>query len=75
MPTYEYNVAMTCGGCSGAVERLLKKKGDDLKVTNFEIKLEERKVFVTVADGGASAEEVMELVAKCKKETSFVGSV
>ena len=23
--TYKFNVAMTCGGCSGAVERVLKK--------------------------------------------------
>ena len=23
---YEFEVAMTCGGCSGAVERVLKKK-------------------------------------------------
>lgn len=23
--TYKFNVTMTCGGCSGAVERVLKK--------------------------------------------------
>jgi copper chaperone len=23
--TYKFNVAMSCGGCSGAVERVLKK--------------------------------------------------
>lgn len=23
--TYEFNVTMTCGGCSGAVDRVLKK--------------------------------------------------
>ncbi|CAD6569887.1 MAG: Cytosolic copper metallochaperone [Tremellales sp. Tagirdzhanova-0007] len=24
-PAYHYNVKMTCGGCSGAIERVLKK--------------------------------------------------
>lgn len=23
--TYEFNVAMSCGGCSGAIDRVLKK--------------------------------------------------
>lgn len=23
--TYEFNVTMTCGGCSGAIDRVLKK--------------------------------------------------
>jgi len=23
--TYDFNITMTCGGCSGAVERVLKK--------------------------------------------------
>jgi copper chaperone len=23
--TYKFNIAMSCGGCSGAVERVLKK--------------------------------------------------
>jgi copper chaperone len=23
--TYKFNVAMSCGGCSGAIERVLKK--------------------------------------------------
>jgi len=68
MPTYEYDVAMTCGGCSGAVTRLLTKK---LPECTFDIQLENKKVFVTVE--GKSPEEVQEIIAKCKKETVFVG--
>lgn len=68
MPTYEYNVAMTCEGCSGAVTRLLKKK---LPEATFEIDLPGKKVFVTVE--GKTAEEVQAVVAGCKKETMFVG--
>jgi copper chaperone CopZ len=28
--TYKFNVAMSCGGCSGAVERVLKKLDGEL---------------------------------------------
>jgi copper chaperone len=30
--TYKFNVAMSCGGCSGAIERVLKKlEGQSLR--------------------------------------------
>ena len=33
--TYNFNITMTCGGCSGAVERVLKKlDGEPLRPCN-----------------------------------------
>jgi copper chaperone len=32
---YKFNVTMTCGGCSGAVERVLKKLEGKHRVTGF----------------------------------------
>jgi copper chaperone len=35
--TYEFNVTMTCGGCSGAIDRVLKKLEG---VDSYEVSLE-----------------------------------
>jgi len=65
MPTYKFNVAMTCGGCSGAVERILKKKLPD---ATYDINLEAKTVDVTVE--GPTQEEVQAIIAKCGKQTT-----
>ncbi|KAJ6004092.1 hypothetical protein N7499_000156 [Penicillium canescens] len=41
---YKFNVTMTCGGCSGAVERVLKKLEG---VKNFDVNLESQTANVT----------------------------
>ncbi|KAJ8507968.1 hypothetical protein ONZ45_g9713 [Pleurotus djamor] len=41
--TYKFNVKMTCAGCSGAVERVLKKTEG---VSEYEISLEKQEVLV-----------------------------
>ncbi|KAK0083523.1 hypothetical protein PV325_008659 [Microctonus aethiopoides] len=64
---YEFNVEMTCQGCSNAVERVLGKKAG---VENFKINLEEKKVFVTST---LSPEEVLESIKKTGKTVSYIG--
>eukprot|EP00127_Corallochytrium_limacisporum_P000952 Clim_evm36s33 gene=Clim_evmTU36s33 len=68
MPTYKYNVAMTCGGCSGAVERILKRLDG---VDSYDIDLEGKTVKVTSST--LNKDEIMEKIAKTGKETSFAG--
>ena len=38
MPVHEYTVAMTCGGCSGAVTRILTKQLDAEKGEKFKVR-------------------------------------
>jgi len=38
MPVHSYTVAMTCGGCSGAVTRILTKQLDAEKGEKFKVK-------------------------------------
>jgi len=45
--TYKFNVTMTCGGCSGAVERVLKKLDG---VKSFDVSLDSQTATVTTAD-------------------------
>ncbi|GAA5824712.1 hypothetical protein JCM3770_003077 [Rhodotorula araucariae] len=41
--TYKFNVKMTCSGCSGAVDRVLKKTEG---VNSYDISLETQEVLV-----------------------------
>ncbi|KAG0661380.1 Cytosolic copper metallochaperone [Rhodotorula mucilaginosa] len=41
--TYQFNVVMTCSGCSGAIDRVLKKTEG---VTSHDISLEKQEVLV-----------------------------
>lgn len=68
MPRYEFKVEMTCEGCSGAVTRVLNRQGD--KVTKFDINLETKQVFVESEK--LSAEEILAVLKKTGKETSYV---
>eukprot|EP00794_Sanderia_malayensis_P007605 gene7605-8445_t len=68
MPKHEYQVEMTCGGCSGAVERVLKKKEG---VSNFEISLEKQRVWV---ESDLSSDEILAIISKTGKKTSFIGT-
>ena len=49
-----FNVGMTCGGCSGAVSRILKKIEG---VVEVETSIEEKTVLVKAEDG--ASEEAM----------------
>ncbi|KAF8418585.1 hypothetical protein EV426DRAFT_707712 [Tirmania nivea] len=61
---YEFNVKMTCGGCSGAIDRVLKKT-DGVKEINID--LEEQTVKVTTAPE-CSYDTVYEKIHKTGKE-------
>ncbi|CAN1298101.1 Copper transport protein CCH [Linum perenne] len=63
--TVELKVAMSCGGCSGAVNRVLSKMEG---VESFEINMKEQKVTVI---GNVEREAVFQTVSKTGKKTAF----
>ncbi|KAJ5494759.1 Heavy metal-associated domain HMA [Penicillium fimorum] len=60
---YKFNVTMTCGGCSGAVERVLKKLEG---VKTFDVSLETQAVNVTT-ESTLSYDAVLEKIKKTGK--------
>jgi len=62
--TYDFEVKMTCGGCSGAVTRVLKKLEG---VKEFDVSLETQKVHV-VAAPELQYDTVYETIKKTGKE-------
>ncbi|KAJ3151042.1 Cytosolic copper metallochaperone [Geranomyces variabilis] len=69
MPTYKFKVAMSCGGCSGAVTRILQKTEG---VQNFDVSLETQ--LVTVTTDTLTQDQVFEAVKKSGKATEIVPS-
>ncbi|KAL6494293.1 Cytosolic copper metallochaperone [Orobanche gracilis] len=65
--TVVLKVAMSCGGCVGAVKRVLEKME---AVESFDIVLEEQKVTVKVKDN-VQPDEVLQVVSKTGKKTCF----
>ncbi|KAJ8606798.1 hypothetical protein MRB53_040724 [Persea americana] len=80
---YEFNVKMTCGGCSGAVERVLKKLDgmlwalafrmllSDLRlgVKSFDVSLPEQTAKVT-ASPELSYDSVLATIKKTGKQVT-----
>lgn len=64
---HEYNVAMSCSGCSGAVQRVL---GRLQEVEKVEIDMEKQKVYVT---SSLTGEELLATIKKTGRECSYVG--
>jgi copper chaperone len=62
--TYEFNVSMSCGGCSGAIDRVLKKLDG---VESYEVSLENQKAKVVTA---LPYEVVLEKIAKTGKKVN-----
>ncbi|CCM02379.1 uncharacterized protein FIBRA_04474 [Fibroporia radiculosa] len=62
--TYKFDVKMTCGGCSGAVERALKKAEAD-GVTSYDVSLEKQEVVVK---GTIAYDALLEKIKKTGKE-------
>nr|AFU72296.1 metal homeostasis factor [Amanita strobiliformis] len=62
--TYQFGVKMTCGGCSGAITRVLqgKERGG---VTEFDVSLPDQKVIVK---GVIPYDDVLERIKKTGKE-------
>uniref|UniRef100_A0A0K2V4D0 Copper transport protein ATOX1 n=1 Tax=Lepeophtheirus salmonis TaxID=72036 RepID=A0A0K2V4D0_LEPSM len=67
---YEYKVAMTCGGCSGAIEKILTRNKDK-GIEDFKVDLEGQRVFVT--SSSLSSDDILNLISKSGKATSFIG--
>ncbi|XP_048237065.1 copper transport protein ATOX1-like [Haliotis cracherodii] len=65
--THVFTMAMTCEGCSGAAERVLKKHSENSDITTD---LETKKVTVTST---LSADELLEILKKTGKEVSYDG--
>ncbi|CAM1329662.1 Uncharacterised protein g10079 [Pycnogonum litorale] len=66
---YEFEVEMTCEGCSGAVNRVLgKHQGNG--INKFEVDLQTKKVSV---ESSLSADELLEIIKKTGKATRFIG--
>jgi len=63
---YKFNVKMTCGGCSGAVERVLKKLDG---VKDFSVSLDTQTADVTTEDS-VSYETVLEKIKKTGKQVN-----
>ena len=63
---YLFNVSMSCGGCSGAVERVLKRLDG---VKSYEVSLEQQTATV-VADESLPYEKVLRMIAKTGKKVN-----
>ncbi|KAI9574242.1 copper chaperone taha [Boletus coccyginus] len=61
MGEYKFNVKMTCGGCSKAVERALSR----VEGITYTVSLEEQQVVVK---GGVPYDEVLGKIQKTGKE-------
>ncbi|KAI2622828.1 iron copper transporter [Xylaria nigripes] len=64
--TYKFNVTMTCGGCSGAVNRVLGKLEG---VESFDVSLEKQEAVV-VATPGLGYETVLKTIKKTGKKVN-----
>ncbi|KAJ8589570.1 hypothetical protein M405DRAFT_817718 [Rhizopogon salebrosus TDB-379] len=62
---YQLNVKMSCGGCSGAVTRVLNKAQEGGSVSSFNVSLETQLVDVT---GSIKEEDLVEKIKKTGKE-------
>ncbi|KAL4954570.1 hypothetical protein BDW69DRAFT_162908 [Aspergillus filifer] len=60
---YKFNVSMSCGGCSGAVERVLKKLDG---VISFDVSLDTQTASV-VTDASVPYETVLATIKKTGK--------
>jgi len=63
---YKFNVSMSCGGCSGAIERVLKKLEG---VKSYEVSLDSQTANV-VAEDSLSYETVLEKIKKTGKKVN-----
>ncbi|XP_028140739.1 uncharacterized protein LOC114334833 [Diabrotica virgifera virgifera] len=67
---HEFNVKMTCGGCSGAVERALNKHvGKGVEEVSISLESQSVKVKSTLP-----ANDVLEIIKKTGKEVQLVSS-
>ncbi|KAK4213029.1 hypothetical protein QBC37DRAFT_286866 [Rhypophila decipiens] len=63
---YKFNVSMSCGGCSGAVDRVLKKLDG---VKEYTVSLDDQTAVVT-ADPSLTYDKVLRTIAKTGKKVN-----
>ncbi|KAM7204815.1 Heavy-metal-associated domain containing protein [Rhypophila sp. PSN 637] len=63
---YKFNVSMSCGGCSGAVDRVLKKLEG---VKEYTVSLDDQTAVVT-ADPSLTYDKVLRTIAKTGKKVN-----
>ncbi|KAI9428938.1 hypothetical protein H4582DRAFT_1814179 [Lactarius indigo] len=66
--TYKFDVKMTCGGCSGAVTRVLEKAKTSGGVSEFNVDLATQEVLVK---GTMPYDDVHSIISKTGKEVSI----
>jgi len=64
---YKFNVTMACGGCSGAVERVIKKLDG---VKSYEVSLEKQSAEIVTADDGLDYNTVLSTIKKTGKKVT-----
>ncbi|KAK7746736.1 Cytosolic copper metallochaperone [Cytospora paraplurivora] len=64
--TYKFNVSMSCSGCSGAIDRVLKRLDG---VDSYEVSLENQTATV-VAKPDLDYEKVLQTIAKTGKKVN-----
>ncbi|ROW10739.1 hypothetical protein VPNG_05082 [Cytospora leucostoma] len=64
--TYKFNVSMSCTGCSGAIDRVLKRLDG---VDSYEVSLENQTATV-VAKPDLAYEKVLQTIAKTGKKVN-----
>ncbi|CAJ0555181.1 Ff.00g052460.m01.CDS01 [Fusarium sp. VM40] len=62
--TYEFNISMSCGGCSGAIDRVLKKLEG---VESYDVSLENQTAKVVTA---LPYDTVLQKIAKTGKKVN-----
>lgn len=62
--TYQFNVSMSCGGCSGAIDRVLKKLDG---IDSYEVSLENQTATVVTS---LPYEHVLAKIAKTGKKVN-----
>ncbi|KAG5771017.1 hypothetical protein H9Q69_006264 [Fusarium xylarioides] len=62
--TYEFNITMSCGGCSGAIDRVLKKLDG---VESYDVSLENQTAEVVTA---LPYDTVLQKIAKTGKKVN-----
>lgn len=65
---HEFQVDMSCEGCSGAVKRVLDRLGD--KVNKIDIDLTKQRVYV---ESDLPSEELLATIKKTGKTCSYIG--
>ncbi|CAJ2511223.1 Uu.00g068480.m01.CDS01 [Anthostomella pinea] len=64
--TYKFNITMSCGGCSGAVNRVLGKLEG---VKSYDVSLDKQEALV-VTEPGLDYETVLQTIAKTGKKVN-----